>query len=54
MGEVISYCIKETWMGNRGTNLYLSFKYGKAHRVDGSYYRREGKNLKYYEPAFCN
>ncbi len=38
-------------MGNRGTNLYLSFKYGKAHRVDGSYYGRDRKGLKYYEPT---
>lgn len=33
-------------MGNRGTNLYLFFKCGKAHRVDGSCYRRDWKNLK--------
>ena len=32
-------------MGNRGTNLYLSFKYGKAHRVDGSCYGRRVRFL---------
>ncbi len=32
-------------MGNRGTNLYLSFKYGKAHRVDGSIMEGIGRVL---------